>query len=238
MSPVLFASAVVLFAASAGGWVAYYRWKDRARPEPLWLLLATAAGGGAAILLALLGYGGFEARGIGTDWTDLGGARIGHALAAAARIGSIEELAKLAPVLPVAFLHRKYDELLDGIVYAACSALGFATAESILLLSQGELDVLQVLARAAAAPATHALFAGPWGLGLAYAALERRWWALAAGLGISIAAHGGYDLLLARTEIPQALSTIVVLGLWVWLIWISPRLAKLAPIARDNATRG
>jgi protease PrsW len=223
------------FAASSLAWAAYFRWKDRHRPEPWPLLLMMLGGGGVAALLSLLGFEGLDALGVGTAWEDVGAASLRRSVSAALRIGAVEEAAKLLPVVLLALTHAHFDELLDGIVYAACAGLGFAAAEGLLLFRGGELSALEATARALAAPVTHALFTAPAGLGLALALLRRRPAALLLGLAASVTAHALYDWLLAQPSLPQGSSAGVVLVLWVWLLAAAPRLARLAPERRGSA---
>lgn len=210
---------------AAIAWVGYFRWKDAGHPEPLWLMAAVAAGGVGAALLALAEYLGLEALGLPTDWSDLAGEDLVRAGKIALRIGLIEESAKLLPVLAVLRFSRQLDEPLDGIVYAACAALGLATAETAIQVYGGAFGFWDGLARAVAGPISHALLSVPWGLGLARVALDKRRGALALGFLISVVCHGGYDLLLARPELPPLVAAGVILALWLWLIVLAPRLA-------------
>ncbi|MBF5041840.1 PrsW family intramembrane metalloprotease [Aggregicoccus sp. 17bor-14] len=234
MAPLLVSA---LFCASALAWVGYFRWKDRRRPEPWVLLLLVLGGGAAAALLALAGFDRLEALGVGTAWEDVAGPTLRRSLGAALRIGGVEEVAKLLPVLLLALTDRHFDEVLDGIVYAACAGVGFALAENAVMWSGGALGAQEAVARALAAPLTHALLAAPAGLGLALAVLRRRPWALALpmGLALSAAAHALYDWLLAQPGLPPGVHTFVVLALWVWLMRMSPKLARLPPRAASSA---
>ena len=217
---------VIVSGLAAIAWVGYFRWKDARHPEPPWLMAGVAAGGVGAALVALAGDLGLEALGLPTDWSDLAGADLVRAGRIALRIGLIEESAKLLPVLGLLSLSRQLDEPLDGIVYAACAALGLATAETAIQLYSGAFGLWDGLARAVSGPISHALLSAPWGLGLARVALEKRHGALAVGFVVSIACHAGYDLLLARPELPPVVAAGVILALWLWLIWITPRLCQ------------
>jgi RsiW-degrading membrane proteinase PrsW (M82 family) len=88
------------------------------------------------------------------------------------------------------------------------------------------------VARALAAPITHALFAAPAGLGLAYAVLQRKYWALALGFAASVVLHAAYDLFLAQPGLQLAASG-VVLAVWVWLIWVARELVRRPAALRD-----
>ncbi len=235
MHPLDAPAIVLLVGAMAVAWVVYFRWKDRGRPEPLGLLAVAFGGGGVAIGLALLEYVGLDRLGIDTEWDVLASAPALPAIAAALRIGLVEEGAKFLPVLLLAIFARSFDELLDGIVYAACAALGFSAVESAMYALRGDLSGWIAVGRSLAAPITHALLSAPWGLGLAYTMLARRWFALPLGLAASIAAHGAYDLLLARADLPRIYAPLVILALWLWVLFVAPRLARQAPFPRIAA---
>lgn len=222
---------ISLAGAGAGAWIAYFRWKDKQRPEPLLLIVLTAVAGVIALSAASFGYGLLDGIGRAPTWEALGGAW-GTAIPTALAIGFVEELAKFLPVLVVAQLTSHFDELWDGPVYAGASAVGFALAETLAFLFAGELGTLDAVARAFAAPITHALFAAPAGLGLAYAVLQRRYWALALGFAASVATHAAYDLFLAQPGLHLAASG-VVLAVWVWLIWVARDLVRKPAAAHD-----
>ncbi|MCP3983797.1 MAG: PrsW family intramembrane metalloprotease [bacterium] len=201
----------------AAAWIAYLRWKDRRTPEPWPLMIAAAALGSLAVLFAHFGYRALDGVGLHASWELLTGPLPG-AMAGALAIGTVEETAKLLPVLPFVWAARSFNEIWDGPVYAGASAVGFALAEAVLLASLGETDMTSTLARAAAAPITHVVFAGPWGLGLAYSALRGARWAFPLGFAISATSHGAYDLLLARPGLQLAAAGLVGV---LWLVWIA-----------------
>jgi RsiW-degrading membrane proteinase PrsW (M82 family) len=149
----------------------------------------------------------------------------GTAIPTALAVGFVEEAAKFLPVLVVAQLTSHFDELWDGPVYAGAAAVGFALAETLAFLFAGELGTLDGVARALTAPITHALFAAPAGLGLAYAVLQRKYWALAMGFAASVVTHAAYDLFLAQPGLHLAASG-VVLAVWMWLIWAARDLVR------------
>jgi RsiW-degrading membrane proteinase PrsW (M82 family) len=216
--------AVSLAGAGAAAWLAYLRWKDRRRPEPLALLVALLAAGAVSVAGALYGYRLLEKTGAVVTWDALAGPWP-SAAAAALAIGAVEEIAKLVPVLCIALGTRHFDEIWDGPIYAAVAGVGFAAAETVALFLGGAATGPETLARAVAAPITHALFAAPWGLGLARWVLEGRAAAFAVGLAASALLHGAYDLLLARPGLQPA-AAAVVLALWIWLLVTGRRLAR------------
>jgi RsiW-degrading membrane proteinase PrsW (M82 family) len=230
-------TALIVIAVGLGAvvWVLYFRRKDRASPEPLGLMLAVVGGGALSVPVALLGYGGFEAAGLPTDWADLASPNLVWATRVALRIGLIEESAKLLPVAAIVLLTRQLDEPLDGIIYAACSALGLAAGETIFLLRGGELALTDGIARALFAPLSHALLSAPWGLGLALFLLRHQRWGLPVGFGLSVLFHGAYDLMLGRPELPPFASSLLILALWIWVIVMAPRLTHKALQQRASA---
>ncbi|HEX5135374.1 MAG TPA: PrsW family glutamic-type intramembrane protease [Planctomycetota bacterium] len=108
------------------------------------------------------------------------------------RIGLVEEAMKLLPFLLFACRNPAFDEPMDGIVYAAAAALGFATAENALYATVYGGDVL--VYRAFTSTLAHLAFAGLWGY--AWGIRRRRAGAFAAAVGL----HGAYDLLLSPGE--------------------------------------
>jgi RsiW-degrading membrane proteinase PrsW (M82 family) len=225
--PLLFA--LSLFGAAAVAWFAYFWGKDQYVRESLALRWVVLGGGVASVAMAWAGYGGLESLGLSVDWSDLGNGRLSHAGPRALAVGFVEELAKAFPVLCVFLMRgRRSGGRLEGLSFAACAGIGFATAESSMLFLRGELSGLEILGRAAAAPLTHALFSMPWGL-----ALDLRWrprplvWVL--GLCVAATAHGAYDLLLARPPGPGPWSAGIVLVLWVTTIVITERRSARAP---------
>lgn len=60
------------------------------------------------------------------------------------RVGLIEELAKLAPLLLVVFFTKFIDEPIDYVIYAALLALGFSATENVLYMNRYDPSVLAV----------------------------------------------------------------------------------------------
>jgi RsiW-degrading membrane proteinase PrsW (M82 family) len=180
---------------------------DRYEPEPKRLVMMTFALGVVAILPAFLGERAGErlypflrqleaaslARtGTAVDpWPLLAGCFL--------VIGPCEELAKFLAVRLFIYRHREFDEPLDGIIYSAAAALGFASLENVLYVVDfqhgfhvrwGMLGVRSFLALPG-----HVIFATTWGYALGRRKFDPKYrvWprvALAAGL------HGLYDFLL------------------------------------------
>lgn len=229
---MLLVAAVLLGGAGAGAWLAYFRWKDKQRPEPLVVLIIALIAGVPAVLGASLGYDALELAGFTAGWFELAGPWP-DAGRSALLIGVLEEIAKLAPVWIIARFSRHFDEPLDGFVYAAAASTGFALAETLALASRGDLTLLEIAARAAAAPITHALFAAPWGLGIARQVLDGRRWTLPVGFLASALLHAAYDLSLARPRL-RTLAPALIAGTWAWMLWMTLRLQREPRVEREG----
>ncbi len=217
---------------AAGTWFAYFRLKERAGDERFSLRLAALIGGCLSVAAAFAGYSGIDALGLDLQWASLeeGGLL---SVAGALLIAAIEEGSKLLPVLVIALVGQRLRRPEDALLFAGFAGVGFATIESATLLFEGNLSPAEGLARAVAAPITHALFAAPWGLGLGRALLRREPSSLVLGFTASVLAHAAYNLLLARPEIPRIASASLVLALWVWLI-----IQTLPVLSRERVSAG
>lgn len=110
-----------------------------------------------------------------------------------------EEVAKFFVVITVAYPNRAFNESVDGIIYAAAAALGFATFENIFyVLDRGPFVLLL---RGPASTLGHVLFSAFWGAAMGLALRERRRARrvrmITIGLIISILAHGTYNILIS-----------------------------------------
>jgi protease PrsW len=117
-------------------------------------------------------------------------------------IGPCEELAKFAAVRLFMYRSREFDEPLDGLIYAAAAALGFASLENVFYVvdfSRG-LDHVTIRwgmlgVRAFLALPGHVIFAATWGYALGRARFDAQYrvWPRVA---LAAALHGLYDFLL------------------------------------------
>src|SRR5512142_548782 len=114
-------------------------WLDRYEKEPLVLLGAAffwgaiVAAGGAFIINTVFGIGIYAFTGSG-DVAD-------QATASLVAPFVEEGLKGLAVLLVFVFFHKEFDSILDGIIYAAITALGFAATENVLyIFGHGYLD--------------------------------------------------------------------------------------------------
>lgn len=147
-------------------------WIDRYEAEPLWML-ATAFFWGALIAT-------FFAFVLNTTSLELvralTNASAGEAFAAVISAPIVEETGK-AVILFIFFFWKKdeFDGVVDGIVYASMSALGFAMTENILYYGNaaaqgggGGLTAVLII-RGFFAPFSHPLFTSLTGIGLGLA---------------------------------------------------------------------
>lgn len=215
-------------AAPAIFWSGYFYIKDRYRPEPLINLgLAFLFGIAAAFLvekiyLLLAGLGLPEDP---TLWMDAEPQKfLFYTLGI---VGPLEELFKALPFLLIVLRWRKFDEPVDGIVYAAMIALGFASYENLVCLPFEEGVAL--LGRSAATPLTHTVFAWIWGYPVGMARLKGKntLFAFLIFFPLSAAAHGLFDYLNLAPGL-RIVSALLILALWGWRIALIERLQKRA----------
>jgi protease PrsW len=180
----------VIAVAFAGLWLwAFYR-EDRLEREPLWMVAFALGWGALAILPALW----LEARLLPPDL----GPDSRLAVRAAGLlliVGPVEELCKFAGVRLHIWPRSQFNEPMDGIVYAAAAATGFAFAENLhFMVDQPSV----ILARGPAGTLAHILFAGFWGSALGWAKMCGPWrgrMLVLLGLVWGSLSHGLFDLI-------------------------------------------
>lgn len=215
---------------------AFVNWLDRFEKEPKLLLGAAfvwgvvIAGGGAFILNTAFGIGIYALTG------SEGAAEFGTTSIVAP---IIEEALKGLAVLVVFFLFRnEFDSVLDGIIYAAVTAMGFAAIENVLYIYRsGYLEggwegfwVLVVI-RVILVGWMHPFFTAFTGIGLAIARMTPnnlvKLIAVPTGYAIAVSAHafhntfsgliGGFEGLLAGTFVDY-MGYAVMLIFIIWMI--------------------
>lgn len=182
-------------------WIIYRT--DWYEPEPKRLVLATFGLGVLAILPAFAGE-----RLAGSIYPFL--EHIDHATATGSLsawpvlvgcflvIGPCEEISKFLAVRVFIYRHREFNEPLDGIIYAAAAALGFASLENVLYVIDwhtghvhwGTLGVRSLLALPG-----HVIFATTWGYALGRKKFDPKYrvWPMVVAAALL---HGLYDFLL------------------------------------------
>jgi RsiW-degrading membrane proteinase PrsW (M82 family) len=209
------ACALLPFALSFG-WLAFVRRFDRARPEPVWLVVATFALGGLSVVPAGLAEMACAAA---TPWLDpsvmtLGGQAWALPIAVAVFtlvVGVSEEGSKFLGAWSLARHRREFDEPIDGIIYGSAAALGFAAVENVKYFALGRMSGVVIAVRAFVTVPSHMFFGAIWGYALGRQLVSRRVSVLGFFL-LAAAAHGAFDALLS-TDGMQLASTLLVLGL-------------------------
>jgi protease PrsW len=154
-------------------------WLDRYEKEPVVLLGAAfcwgaiIAAGGAFLVNTLFGVAIYAMTGSGTA--------ADQATASFVAPFVEEGLKGLAVVLVFLFFHNEFDSILDGIIYAAITALGFAATENVLYIyghgyAEGGWNGLWelVFVRDVLVAWQHPFFTAFIGVGLAVARMNRQ----------------------------------------------------------------
>ncbi len=181
---------------------AFVNWLDRYEKEPKLLLGAAfvwgvvIAGGGAFILNTIFGIGIYLVTG-SEGAADFGTTSIVAPI--------IEEGLKGLAVLIVFFLFRKeFDSILDGVVYASITAMGFAALENVLYIYRNGFQEggwegfwTLVVIRVLLVGWMHPFFTAFTGIGLAIARMSRNTLvkiiAVPAGYTFAVLAHAFHN---------------------------------------------
>jgi RsiW-degrading membrane proteinase PrsW (M82 family) len=142
----------------------------------------------------------------------------------------VEETAKGVGVLLIFLARRRYfDGPVDGVVYAATVAAGFAFVENVLYFGQADEGLATVFVmRAVAAPFAHVLFTACIGLALGVASRRRSGLAAVVafplGLAAAVSLHALWNIsttlgttFLAVYVLIQVPLFLIAIGLAVWL---------------------
>ncbi|GAA1056451.1 protease PrsW [Agromyces luteolus] len=204
------------------------RWIDRWEPEPRWALwLAFLWGAAVSVAIALIVDLGVQ---LFAAFASPDGASTDEALQAVVQAPIVEEVAKGAGVLLIYLLARShFDGPVDGLVYGATVAAGFAFTENILYFGvalieggAGELGTTFIV-RGLFSPFAHVLFTACTGVAIGFAARRGRGagvmaWFLV-GLGAAILLHAFWNGSLAfadafalyfTVQVPIFIAAIVV----------------------------
>jgi RsiW-degrading membrane proteinase PrsW (M82 family) len=206
--------------APAMFWIGYLYFKDRYTPEPAPAILLSYVLGLVAGALCILLYDLSVWLGLPDDPFTLAETdRWAFFLYSLLVIGVVEEVCKFLPFWLVCMRFRKFDEEIDGFIYASAVALGFASYENLLYLPY--LEGANLYGRAIASPLTHTIFASIWGYTCARARIAGRpiIWPALGGLLIAAALHGIYDFF-ATDSVMGAGAALTILVLWLWRICV------------------
>ncbi len=130
----------------------------------------------------------------------------------------VEESAKFLAVFLTIYRHPEFDEPMDGVVYAAAVALGFASLENAgYLLNEyyrpgGTFAGLSVIRAFFSVPG-HAVWSGMWGIALGFAKCgnpRASGWVVIGGLALGMLLHGGFNLLVFHGPLTILGLTVVI----------------------------
>lgn len=200
-------------------WIGYFRYKDRFRPEPPLNLVLCYLLGFVSGLVCFAFYGALSRAGLTADFTSLlvRTTPFEFFSYSVVFIGLIEEIFKFLPFILAVTRFKAFDEPIDGIVYAAALAVGFAGFENLSYLHH--LEGLAFWGRAVASPLTHTVFSSVWGYAVARAMLRKGSVVFAAIAGLALAGltHGLFDYLTYSPKL-RVLSAVLILIIWAWVI--------------------
>lgn len=145
---------------------------DRYDPEPVWALMLALSWGA----IAACGFSALINTIVGGVATAVGGPAFGNFVGACISAPVVEEAFKGMAVFGMFFfVRRQFDGVVDGIIYAAFAALGFAAVENIIYYSnaaqaemlhnQSGVFVGTFVVRGILAPWGHPLYTAMTGLG-------------------------------------------------------------------------
>jgi RsiW-degrading membrane proteinase PrsW (M82 family) len=157
-----------------------------------------------------------------------GHARLSRVLTLFFVIGPVEELLKLLVVYFYAYRRKEFDEPLDGVIFSATAALGFAAIENVIYLARN--DPTLVLLRGPLSNPGHALFSALWGLSLSKAKaapnlLRERAPIVARGFLLASLLHSLFDLsLLAAAELNKSFFGLLIAMMVALFFWARSRI--------------
>ncbi len=223
-------------------WLWYFYQRDRWEPEPKWLVFRTFIFGMGAVIPAGV-----------IEWIAI---EYVHGISPAINVifvaPVVEELAKFYSVRYSVYRHHEFNETMDGIVYAASAALGFASFENLsyvlsaYLLHEAGTDeayqtgsVIGVSAtRALLSVPGHVIFSAMWGYALGVTKCtpwtRRKKAYIRTGILLSIVLHSVFNLLLS---VPLAVIFIFIYMLYAWkMVNLRIRTALLNSPFQDDTT--
>ncbi len=155
----------------------------------------------------------------------------------------VEELCKFAVVRLRVYNRAEFNEPVDGIVYAAAAALGFATVENIFDLGGTFFDVgvltftVTFAVRALISVPSHAIFSSMWGYALGLAKCTpnaQKGHIVVTGILLAILLHGIFNFL-ALTGILFAVGLLIFVPLG-WVL-VNNRIKRALSISPFNPAR-
>jgi protease PrsW len=227
---------------------------DRYDPEPTWALVSVLAWGA----IAACGFSALINTVIGATAGAIGGENFGQLIGSCFSAPLVEEFWKgLAVFWMFYFRKRDFDGVVDGIIYGAFAALGFAAVENIIYyaraadaqMTQGAESALvgTVFIRGVLAPWGHPLYTAMTGIGFGLARETEkpwvRWAGPICGYFFGVFLHFTWNLAATISNV----LVLVMLPLWflfligftVLVIWCVKRKGKIiADHLKDEVLMG
>ena len=194
---VPFLAGLVAAALPVPVYVTLVLWLDRYEPEPPWMLAAAFFWGALVAAFFAIVINSLGVAFVSAVANDVAAESYGMIVSAPV----VEETAK-ALVLFVLFFWRRdeFDNVTDGVVYAAMVGLGFAMTENVKYYGAAVAENNAVgvfIVRGLFSPFAHPLFTGMTGVGLGLAAQTGRrlvkFVAPAVGFAAAVVLHAGWN---------------------------------------------
>lgn len=182
---------------------------DIRQPESRWIIIQSIIYGVLSFLISLaIGYL------LHTNTNVRQGDVIHQMIRALIFVGLVEEGSKFLFLRGLLYNHRHFNQPFDGIVYSVMVGMGFATAENILYVFNGDAGTAVV--RMVTAVPAHAVFAVIMGFFIGEAKVFKTSSGLYSGMALFFAAfvHGYYDYFLFLPSIRglwlQAIGALII----------------------------
>lgn len=198
---------------------------DRYDPEPLYALILCLGWGACAAC----GFSALINSGVGAVATAMGGPDVGNVVGAVICAPLTEEAFKGIAVIGVFyFLRNEFDGVVDGIIYATFTAIGFAATENVIyyggaLAQDPQALVFTFVIRGVIAPWGHPLYTSMTGIGLGIARESNSW---LVKIGAPLLGYGGAVFLHATWNGSATLADffgnefLFFLMLPLWLVFV------------------
>jgi protease PrsW len=134
-------------------------------------------------------------------------------------IAPLEEFFKLLAVWIGVYRSQYFSDRTEGIFYSTTAALGFASVENLLYLSQ--LGPEALILRVAYATPAHIMFSAMWGysMGVARFRREGEFLIILSGFLAAVFFHGAYNFFVALDASSAAISVVPIMIFMAWVIF-------------------
>lgn len=228
---------LIFFLAFAPGifWLWYVYGKDRYAPEPLHLIFKVFSLGALSLFLAIFLEKFIPVLFPAVQSWETSGSHIERTLYYILVIGAVEEFCKLLPVWLFVYKKSEFNEVIDGVVYASASALGFASLENLFYIFGFGPHVM--VGRAILSTFGHLLFSIFWGLGLGLAKFNPKHskYIVVVGLIIASIFHGLYNIFAYASE--TLILLILIFIIWKLFLVIVEKSRFLSPFKHNWARK-